>query len=243
MLQDARSVDGVDDIALGAGDVSLPLPAAATGEIVFAEEYPVGTNHWRIWLMADNGEGPVMLTGNDAERTAPKLSPDGSKIAFQRRQGGVYSVATMNVDGTGESVLPGFPGSTDNEAPSWSPDGTKLAFMSRVSGSYDIVITNADGTNPVALTSGSSVDSQPVWSADGTKIYFISNRDDVPFTDVYRMNANGSSVTRLTTTPNVTESGPAVSPRRRHEAPLTRTAPMSSSRTPTARARRRSPAA
>ena len=84
--------------------------------------------------------------------------------------------------------------------------------MSRVSGSYDIVVANADGTNPVALTSGSSVDSQPVWSADGTKIYFISNRDDAPFTDVYRMNANGDSVTRLTTTPNVTESGPAVSP-------------------------------
>ena len=62
LLQDARSVNGVDDIALGAGDVSLPLPAAATGEIVFAEEYPVGTNHWRIWLIADNGEGPVMLS-------------------------------------------------------------------------------------------------------------------------------------------------------------------------------------
>jgi hypothetical protein len=50
----------------------------------------------------------------------------------------------------------------------------------------------------VNLSSNTSSDSDPAWSPDGSKIAFESNRDDASTSEVYVMNANGSSQTRLT---------------------------------------------
>ena len=213
LLQNATTLYGVDRDDTGAGEVSLDLPTPASSEIVFAEENPVGTNGWRIWLSADNGEGAVLLTTGNIERTAPKLSPDGSKIVFQRRQaGGAYRIATMNIDGTNETLNPLFPGSTDNQVPVWSPDGSKIAFVARIGADNQIVVTDANGSNPVQLTSGSTRNLFPAWSPDGSKIYFTSNRDDPLYSDVYRMNADGSTVVRLTASVGLTEYMPMPSP-------------------------------
>ena len=75
--------------------------------------------------------------------------------------------------------------------PKWSPDGSRVAF---VAGAHILVVSLADGaitnlTNPLG---GSS----PAWSRDGGKIAFTSDRDGL--TELYVMNADGSSVSRLT---------------------------------------------
>lgn len=56
---------------------------------------------------------------------------------------------------------------------------------------------NTDGSGPTNLTSGSAAqDYDPAWSPDGTKLAFNSTRDGNY--DIYWMNADGSSPTRLT---------------------------------------------
>ena len=73
-------------------------------------------------------------------------------------------------------------------------------------------MANSDGTEAVRLTDGAN-DGWPTWSPDGTKIAFSSTRHDPNVgactstgdtdlgcpTDIYVMDADGSNVTRLTT--------------------------------------------
>ena len=55
------------------------------------------------------------------------------------------------------------------------------------------------GSNPTRLTKDSSDNSVSGWLPDGTQIAFTSNRDGND--EIYVMNANGSSQTRLTDNP------------------------------------------
>ena len=55
---------------------------------------------------------------------------------------------------------------------------------------------NADGSGQTRLTNSPDYDGEPVWSPDGSRIAFVSIRDTGQ--QIYTMNADGSSVTRLT---------------------------------------------
>jgi Domain of unknown function (DUF5050) len=83
-------------------------------------------------------------------------------------------------------------GSTDD--PAWSPSGTRLA----VSDLGDIYTVNPDGSGQTPLTS-TGTDVVPAWSPDGAKIAFSSFRDGN--WEIYVMNADGTSPTRLTNDP------------------------------------------
>jgi Tol biopolymer transport system component len=77
----------------------------------------------------------------------PRMSPDGSRIAFTWR-GSTASVGpfiySINVDGTDMKQL----SNSVIRFPVWSPDGSKLAFSS----SSRVWVMNADGSNPLQLT-------------------------------------------------------------------------------------------
>ena len=76
-------------------------------------------------------------------------------------------------------------------APKWSPDGSRVAF---VAGFDILVVSLADGA--IANLTNHLGGSSPAWSRDGGKIAFTSDRDGL--TELYVMNADGSSVRRLT---------------------------------------------
>ena len=84
----------------------------------------------------------------------------------------------------------GAPGQDSASGPKWSPDGSRVAF---VAGDI-LVVSLADGA--IANLTNHLGGSSPAWSRDGGKIAFTSTRDGL--TELYVMNADGSSVRRLT---------------------------------------------
>jgi Ca2+-binding RTX toxin-like protein len=92
--------------------------------------------------------------------------------------------------------------------PSWSPDGTRLVFERCCDGgTSDIYTIDVASRVETALTGPSTQDFDPSWSPDGTRIAFVSFEPSERNIDIWVMNADGSSPTRLTDAP-----GPHLSP-------------------------------
>jgi len=95
----------------------------------------------------------------DSRDTSPVWSPDGSRVAFTRRQHDHWEVYVADADGRNPSRLTDTPVRADGElgnsaAPAWSPDGQYLAFLTDRSGRWEIWIMGADGSQEKPMFPG-----------------------------------------------------------------------------------------
>jgi len=93
-----------------------------------------------------DGSNVIQLTNDDTNNLNPKISPDGTQIAYLANRDGNQEVYVMNVDGSNQTRL------TKNRIrdgdPAWSPDGSKVFFTSQnVFGIFDIYKVNKDGSS------------------------------------------------------------------------------------------------
>lgn len=101
-----------------------------------------------------------------------KISPDGSKIAFE------YKGDIFTVDSHGGKALRLTNGESYESQPIWSPDGSKIAFMSDRNGGKDIYVMSAQGGPAKRLTFDSRPQQPEAFSADGSKILFYASLQD-----------------------------------------------------------------
>lgn len=182
-----------------AGHTAFP---GANGKIAF-HRFLSSTNT-DIFVINPDGSGVTNLTNSLGEMEfSPVWSPDGTKIAFERRgtdsshPGEIY---VMNADGSGQTNITNH--AAWDSSPTWSADGTKIAFGSSRDGVNfsEIFVMNADGSDVRQLTDEphwETVSSGPVWSPDGTKIAFTKGSVTTP-SDICLMNADGSAQMNLT---------------------------------------------
>ena len=184
-------------LIIGAGLMILIIfvshtKAVENGKIVF-ENTILGSG---IFTINPDGTNRTQLTNFGS---FPKFSPDGNKIAFYNGKG----INLMNADGTNQTVL-----TSDGNGYgtlTWSPNGQRIAFTCD-----GICIVNADGSNPINITNNPA-DYSPDWSPDGQKIAFTRGNDNFLNYEIFVMNIDGSSPTRMTTN-SLPDVGPVWSP-------------------------------
>src|SRR5947209_8718140 len=101
---------------------------SSKGDLVALQSYAGGTFH--IWTMKPDGTGLKQVTTGHGDDREPRLSPDGTTIAFasDRAFKGSYDVWTVKTDGSDLKQITSSP--ADEYEPNWSPDGKRLAFVS-----------------------------------------------------------------------------------------------------------------
>jgi alpha-tubulin suppressor-like RCC1 family protein/subtilisin family serine protease len=128
---------------------------SADGQFIAVEQ---AGSIWTVRAAGGGAESRRLTSGfND---TRPRYSPDGSKILFQRYEGGRTYLYVMNADGSGQTRL--TENAAGDSAASWSPDGSKIIFVSlreNPMGTPGIYLMNPDGTNQTRINYG----GQPAW--------------------------------------------------------------------------------
>ena len=166
-------IDGSDLVLTNPAQDSLLLPdwypawSPDGGKIAFASMRAYswlnapGAND-DLYVMNPNGSGVTRLTDSPIDESWPAWSPDGRRLAFERRFTSGAKIFRMNADGSGVTQLTTGPG--NDFQPSWSPDGTKIAFASDRDGNWEIYVINADGMGLTRLTNDPRDDLTPAWA-------------------------------------------------------------------------------
>ncbi len=187
---------------------SLPAYAVSrSGTLVFT---PGALRTRHLMLLNRDGSGKALQAS--AFPWAPRLSPDGRRLAFgtAARPNDVIDVWVMNLAaGTAQRITTD---SADNDDPQWSPDGRSLVYSSsRDSSLKDLYVRSADGSGGARLLlrrAGSQWSSD--WSSDGRWILFTNVAPDGD-NDIWMVPAEGGDARPWLASP-FTERGGRFSP-------------------------------
>ena len=176
------------------------IPGIAESKIYFVSDR---SGHKEIWVMDYDGSNQRQLTHQGSISLSPRISPDGSRLAFSSLTKSGWEILMYSTDLNRLVAFPHFGGA--NLSPSWSPDGSRLAFSSSRSGHSEIYVCDSAGGNLHAMTTGRGPDVSPTWNRKtGAQIAFVSGSTGLP--QVYTMEADGTNQQRMT------DQGYAVSP-------------------------------
>ncbi len=143
---------------------------------------------------------------------APRVSPDGRRVAFETRDpkgadGGRLWVAELS-NLAGRRALPGT-GAPLNWAPMWTPDGTRLVFLASGDRPDAIYWRAADGTGSAEhLLDARSAEG---WNAGGTVLRFLTLAGNGDY-GISAFDMASRSSTRLIDRPATAQHSSAVSP-------------------------------
>jgi TolB protein len=176
------------------------IPGIAESQIFFVSSR---SGHKEIWAMDYDGANQRQITHLGTISLSPRISPDGSRLAFSSLTKSGWEILMYSMDLNRLVSFPKFGGT--NLSPAWSPDGARLAFSSSRTGDPEIYVIDQSGGNFKRLTNYKMPDVSPVWNPKtGAQIAWVSGRTDLP--QIYTMESDGTNVQRMT------DQGYAVSP-------------------------------
>ena len=169
------------------------------GALVYASD---ASGNWEIYSIALDASARASgtarnLTNSPYADRHPRVSPDGTRIAFQTNRDLNFEIYVMGVDGANPTNLTRR--SEDDRFPAWTPDGQRLLWSNFVD-NFDVWIMDANGANQRALVSTPFAEVAPSVSPDGSLVVFQSDRG--PPMSLFVMPIAGGEIRQLTGLPS-----------------------------------------
>jgi len=141
----------------------------------------IGTKKKVIILTSSAVTNLTQITTEKGPDTYPSISPDGEKLAFQRRRGDDYDIWLVNAKtGRGFTRVTNHP--LDDRNPAWFPDGQTLVFDSPRVDTTSLWRKRMTGSGGITqLTKGGTLDFDANVSLDGRRIVFTSQMQEIVY--------------------------------------------------------------
>jgi Tol biopolymer transport system component len=128
----------------------------------------------RLWSLPATGGGATPLTPDGEHARNPRVSPDGTRVVYQRRSGTQWDLWLLDLT-TGEQ-RPLATSPDDEREPDFTADGRAVVFASDRTGRYCIWAITLDGVE-TQLTEETGAASYPTVSEHGLVAYVLEHDD------------------------------------------------------------------
>lgn len=189
---------GIKRLTFNTGNDEYPVFSLDGTKISFVSEKD---GDQEVYLMNADGSGQVNVTNSSSKEIHPQFSRDGRKIIFNSDRLGNMDIFTVDLQTKMVEQLSTSP-HNDTYA-HWSPVSDEVVFAKWMRDDKGVVNTevfllDVSTKQETRLTNHAGFDGWPTWSGDGKFILFGSNRENGKDFDIYRMNRDGSEMTKLT---------------------------------------------
>ena len=167
-------IEGVRATTSGGAHVSV----SETGSLLYVPAPAAVASTQRDIALLDLKGGVSPLRLRPAPYEHPRLSPDGTRVAFNSDTGTVAIVWIYDLSGTTAMRRLTLVGR--NRFPVWSPDGQHVAFQSDREGDLGIFRQRADGTGTAERLTTADTGTSHVpqsWSPDGRHLLYDTATD------------------------------------------------------------------
>jgi eukaryotic-like serine/threonine-protein kinase len=160
-VMQAASIQPIQ-IDTGAGQFAV----SESGSLLYVTGGVFPQDRWSLAWVDRTGRSEALRVVPGAY-LAPRLSPDGKRVAFNSTTGD-WDLWTYDIP---RGIASHLPMEGEQSIPIWTPDGSRLAFSSAVKGTYSVLSINADGSGSAATLATSTARGFPsAWTHDGSAL-------------------------------------------------------------------------